>query len=365
MGRPTTSPADGAMTAAALRRRLDRLGLPAVLAAHRDSGQRPAGLRDARPALPGPLGTAVDLLCLHEDVAVGEAVAAVGADGVEVLVAGGLAVEAAGRLRMDEVRLVEHYGAMVFVGLPGAHRHGYYGADSVGLGRLLLGARGRCLDLFASTGAQSLVLARGGGEVVAIEIDEGLAPVLELNVDLNGAGRHVRAVWGDALEVPLDGEFDTVSINAPLVPTFDFRGLDRGADGGPTGRVLLEGALRRVRLRDGGRLVATATMLGPAGGPRVDWLHEVAVDRGLQFVVVPTGVGRLTGGGHFGRELAATLAGAAGQGVDEVLADLTVRWARDGVDAAWFCLVVGSPGTGDHPPVVVAGNGGHGRGWWV
>lgn len=349
------------MTISALRRRLDELGLGALLAALGRSGVRHDDLAGLRPHLAEPLAAAVDLLCLGEEVPAARAEAALGG-GVAALVDAGVAVADGGSLRLDDMRLVDHFGALVLVALPGEHRHGYYGADSVGLGRLLLGrGGGACLDLFASTGAQSVLLARGGGAVTAVEIDDELAAPLRVNLEFNGCAGRVAPVWGDVREAPLGGPYDVVALNAPLVPSFGVPGLPRGADGGVAGRSLLEAALERVELRRGGELAATATIVGSGDGPQLDWLRDLSSRRGIGFRVLATGVGNLATGA-FGRELAATLAAGAGEEPEDVLAQLRERWAAEGIDRVYFCLLTGSAGA---PGVDVVSARPGGRGWWL
>jgi len=90
------------------------------------------------------------------------------------------------RVTLPLLRLVEYHGQFLFVGgprWPDAPRYGYYGPDSVGLGRLLLdAARGRCLGLFSSTGvAQGAVIGTAADESLLVEGDTGLVVCLSFD----------------------------------------------------------------------------------------------------------------------------------------------------------------------------------------
>lgn len=349
------------LTPAELGARLEDCGLCALLAGVRDSGLRQQSFLADRGSVDPGLGVALDLLCLGRTVERDAAASILGADAVALLLARGLAVAEDDRLRLDALRLVDHHGALVPVGLPGAHRNGYYGLDSVGLGRLLLDTQGRCLDLFASTGAQSLLMARTAEEVWSVEVDDGLAGPAAFGHELNGRADRIRPVWGDVLEVDLGGPYDVVSVNAPLLPTFGVTGLPRGADGGGDGHRLLAAALERVPLAPAGRLYATATCPGDDTGPDLRWLADLAGRRGLALSVLPTFVGRLDGA--FGRELVRTLADSAAEPVPDLEARLRSRWARDGVDRVWFCLLSGRASV--RAEVRMPTRQQNGRGWWI
>jgi hypothetical protein len=346
----------------ALVEHLERIGLVQLLGQYQRSGIRTADLAAGRDGLPGELALAVDLMCLDRPVRQDQAEVALGRDGADLLLHRGVAVADGAEFRLDQVRLVEHYGRLVFVGLHGAHRNGYYGMDSVGLGRMLLGARGRCIDLFASTGAQSVLMARTAAEVSAVELDAGLAGLFELNTELSGCAERVTPHWADVREVELDGPYDTAAVNAPLVPSFGLPGLAAGADGGPGGRTLLTRALERVELASGGRLSATSTIVGDQSGPQTGWLRDLAARRGWSVNVHVTGVGMLSPLGAFGRELVATLAGASGQPAEEVLGQLSRQWADEAIDRVHFCLLHAAP-SGRPEVRVIAGQ--RGRGWWL
>ncbi|MEU6238606.1 hypothetical protein [Kitasatospora sp. NPDC047058] len=347
------------------RLRLQRCGLPMFLAAHGASGTRDADLAAASPELGGRLATALDLLVLSRWVPAADAAAVVPPELVEHLVAEGLAETDRDGLRLPALRLVEHHGQLVFVHAVSWAEvpcFGYYGPDSAGLGRLLLGARGRCLDLFASTGAQALVMAGTAREVVLVEADTGMAPVTELNLLLADRFDTAELIWGDALKVDLGEPFDTVSVNAPMMPSF---GLDLPwrADGGPDGCRILEAGLRRVPLAPHGQVFADAWLIGSvAHGPSVAWLERLARERSWSVTVVPTGSTRLEPGHLDAWAMAETFVGyGAGGSPQSVHDELTALWRGTGVDRSFACLVHARPS--DEPGVTVLPGAADGPGW--
>src|SRR5690606_1269897 len=140
----------------------------ATLATAVSAGSGTGAVAAIRARADGDLAVLLDLFCLQQAVPAARVARILGASAVDLLAERGLLSRADDRVTLDGVRLVNHFGALVLVGAPGAFRNGYYGNDSVGLGRLLLGARGRALDLFASTGAQAMLLARSGDPVTTV-----------------------------------------------------------------------------------------------------------------------------------------------------------------------------------------------------
>ncbi|CAM3353056.1 class I SAM-dependent methyltransferase [Stackebrandtia soli] len=346
-----------------LLRHCEESGLAALLGAYHRDSLRYAAVRAARPALGPRLRVIVDLLCLNESVPTTEAQAALGGS-MEVLADAGLCRNDGSATVVPEHRLVDHYGQLLFVGPPAGQIGGYYGADSVGLGRQLLAARGNCLDLFASTGAQSLLMARGGGDVTSVELTSDLRPVAALNIAMHGLDDRVTTIWGDATTVSLpDRPFDTVCVNAPLFPNFGVDGLDTGANGGRHGHDLLQAVLPRVRLNTGGRLHSTATMVGDGDGPHTTWLADAARRNGWTFDVVVTGVGRLGEGSAFAKDLVTTLAETAGATTEDMAETLDRQWKESGVDRVFFCLLTARPAATSG--VTVVSRYERGSGWWL
>ncbi|QSB04341.1 hypothetical protein [Natronoglycomyces albus] len=342
----------------------EELGLSALLSAQQLSASS-QGLLKMRDSLSPQLGLAVDMLCLGRTVSLDAAQDTFGPNLVDWMGSTGLATVTDSSIQLPNRRLVGHLGRLVFVGPAGSNAHGYYGPDSVGLGKLLLNARGRCLDLFASTGAQSVLMARSGDEVDAVEINRELKGVFELNTAINGCDDRVTALWGDALRVELTGPYDTVSLNAPLFPSFGIEGVDQAADGGATGNSILRQALKRCELTDHGRIFSTMTTVGSPGRPELDWLAQLCRQLNLAFQVIPTGIGRLDGQSRFSAELVDTLAESSSTSADTLTQRLRAHWDTHGIDRLFFCLLVGGRATGSKATVTVLSNFEGGRGWWI
>jgi hypothetical protein len=262
------------------------------------------------------------------------------------------------------VRLVEHFGALVFVGTDSSA--GYYGRDSVGLGRHVQGAQGHVLDLFASTGCQSFVAAASAEVVTAVEIDESLSALFEVNQSLAAAKTPVDVRWGDARTIGYaETAFDVIAANAPLLPNFGVAALSPGADGGDDGAAVLLAALRRVSLRENGRLVSTCTLLGNSRhGPDIGRLEALATEKGWALTVLPTGYSELRIDNALVTALAGMLTRSSGRSEESVLAELTAIWQRKDVDRAYFCLLFGSCRAEHLGEVKVARLSG-GAGWWL
>lgn len=242
------------VTATEFLRNLTRLGLVNLLRAYGTSGLRKDAIARDRATLCPDLSEAVDLLCLSQPVPEAAAVAVLTEPMLEHMVDIGVAATGDETVQLPGIRLVDHLGSILFVAASQNNGYGYYGRDSIGLGRQLLGAGGRCLDLCCSTGCQTAVLAATAESVVSVEIDASLAPLFELNMCLNGVRSRVEPRWSDVREVEFDEPFDVVAVNAPMMPTFGVFDLPWLVDGGVDGAGLLKGILGRVPLAANGRL---------------------------------------------------------------------------------------------------------------
>lgn len=345
-------------------RRLEQIGLPACLASYQSGQAVPRSLLRDRAAINGDLGTALDFFCLEQAVDLDTAYKLFGPDIIDLLRGKSLARTEGAFIRLDRLRLVSHFGSLILVGPSGVHHHGYYGADSVGLGAHLLRARGDCLDLFASTGAQSVLMARSARHVVAVEIDAGLAGIFALNMSLNAVEQVTRGIWADALSTDLGGPYDTVSVNAPLLPTFGVNGLQPGADGGFDGHQLLAAILPRLPLREGAAIRATATVLGNEQSPDISWLDRIGRESGLSLRVVPTGMAAVTRDSRFGREYLTILAAAAQRSPQSLYPELAQKWAEMSVDRLFFCIVAGRRSAARAGAELLARTT-KGTGWWI
>jgi 23S rRNA (cytosine1962-C5)-methyltransferase len=72
--------------------------------------------------------------------------------------------------------------------------------DNRRLWRSTIGARDRCLDVYAYTGAFSLHAARQGANSLAVDKDADALQMLEVNARALGLANQIGLRWGDALE---------------------------------------------------------------------------------------------------------------------------------------------------------------------
>ncbi len=326
------------VTATEFLRNLTRLGLVNLLRAYGTSGLRKDAIARDRATLCPDLSEAVDLLCLSQPVPEAAAVAVLTEPMLEHMVDIGVAATGDETVQLPGIRLVDHLGSILFVAASQNNGYGYYGRDSIGLGRQLLGAGGRCLDLCCSTGCQTAVLAATAESVVSVEIDASLAPLFELNMCLNGVRSRVEPRWSDVREVEFDEPFDVVAVNAPMMPTFGVFDLPWLVDGGVDGAGLLKGILGRVPLAANGRLMATSMIPGNAAELQIDWLRGLAADRGWSVTVMPTDHEPLNADSAFVKASMVRLLGAPTD-TAEVPDELLDAWAKAAIDRLYFSLI--------------------------
>jgi hypothetical protein len=352
------------------RRRLENIAFVMVLRAFGHSGLHGSDIAGGASSYPRELADAVNLMVLSRPVPSGWARHFLTAEIADYLLTEGLAEERDGLFALPELRLVEHLGALVFVGADpgtGPARFGYYGAPSVALGRQLLAAAGRsgpsrCLDNFAGTGAQTALLGPGAREVAVVECDAMLAPALALNLALNDLLDSTDVRWADATTTDLAGEFDLVAMHPPTLPSF---GLRPGwqADGGHDGCRILETAMRRVELAPDGLLFAVAIMVGDqASGPQTSWLRELAAERRWSVAVLETGFTALEAGSLGALQLADTFADRGAGSARSVMAELAQVWQSTGVTRMFRCLLRITPSSSPSVVRIQMRNGG---GQWI
>jgi hypothetical protein len=343
-----TTDSDSVLNAAAgeFTARVEETGLAALLRAYRTSGTRKSALVRDRSSLTPYLRDAVDFLCLSQAVPRGEAVRLLTEPLLDRFVGMGAASESGETVELSQVRLIEHFGRLVFVGTANNTGYGWYGRDSIGIGRQLAGARGRCLDIGSSTGCQAVLMAATATRVQAVEIDEKLAPLFEVNLAVNQCGTTVQPRWGDARELTFDGDFDTIGVNVPMMPTFGVLDLPWTGDGGSDGSRLLESVLRRVPLASLGRLVANSMISGNASGLDAEWLRKLSVDREWSITVIPCDYEPLSAESAFVRSTLGNRAIVAEEAVDTVMAELSASWAASRTDRMYFSTISVTAGGG-------------------
>lgn len=319
--------------------RLDEIGLKGLLRLYAPSGVRADALAHDRPQLSINLGYAVDLLCLSRPVPHDIAASILSTPMLSHLSNLGIASVVDGFVTLAEARIVDHLGQLVFVGREGNSEFGYYGPPSVSLGRLLVGARGRCLDLFASTGCQALIMSTTAAEVTAVERDRNLDRLFNINLLLNGAYEKVNIKWTNTRDESFDEEFDTVSIHPPMMPTFGVLDLPWTANGGVDGADLLQNSMQRINLAPSGQIVATAMVAGNESLLDLGWLRDLTESHGWQTLIIPTGYARLTSESTFIRRSVEHLCGMKGQELTSMMRTLAYTWADKRYSRLYYCLI--------------------------
>ncbi|WP_438488255.1 hypothetical protein [Streptomyces sp. S186] len=341
--------------------KVERIGLASLLRAYGTSGLRKDAIARDRPRLAPEMGEAVDLLCLSRPVPARKAASMLTDPILDHLLGIGAATVSGGDVELSHIRLVEHFGQLVFVGAVNDSGFGWYGRDSIGIGRQLIGARGRCLDVCSSTGCQTTVMAASATSVTAVEIDEKVAPLFELNMCINRCRAKVDALWCDAREAEFDATFDTIAINAPMMPTFGILDLPWTGHGGPDGTVLLNAVMQRVPLAAHGRLVANAMILGNEHGLEADWLRKLAEEHGWAVTVIPTDHEPLTADSSFVRSALAAYSTVKPEDMDSVMQELSTSWTANSTDRLYFALVCATAGSG--PAFSIASTALNGERW--
>lgn len=274
----------------------------------------PTVLEADLPLIPQPLRDLARLVVLGHSFTAEAADALLG-DGVPAaLVAAGVANAAEGSFSLGALQLVHHLGVQVFAERPSTAIRLYHGDDSLGLGRRLVGARGRVLDLCAGVGTQGVLCALSADEVIGVELQPAAAPLQAVNAALNGVEGRIRFCTGDHVDAVAGERFDLVCCNPPLLPIpprlpFPFVG-----DGGADGQRLILRMLAALPdlLHDGGRCLAVTTLLGSHAGPDLRALREASVAAGLRLDLLLSGRAPLLPGSRVFDDIVRTAVSYAG-----------------------------------------------------
>jgi hypothetical protein len=234
-----------------------------------------------------PLRTTTRLLLLQLPVPLPDAVAALARDGVDGLVATGLA-QVEGDLLVPRARLVPAEGLlMAFDGFArGADDPAGYVASYTPTASWLAALTprrhvARALDVGTGNGVHALLAARHADRVVATDVNIRALAFTEINAALNGLG-NVETRPGSLFE-PVRGEqFDLITCNAPYVVSPESRWQYR--DGGLPADELSERVVRQAAssLADDGFAALLVSWVAESGEePDVrfdDWLDGCGCD---------------------------------------------------------------------------------------
>lgn len=223
---------------------LDRCGFTELAASFRPWADPTTSSGRAIGALGDPLRAAAELLMLGRPVAVDRLPAPL-VDVLPALERSGVCTTLDGMAHLQGLALFRLPGLWLLAHPPQNSPTLYLGQDSIALASRLDTRPGRCLDLCAGPGVQSLVCAGRGMDVVAVELNPVAAALCSVNVALNGRSSQVSVRSGDLYAEVAGERFDLVCANPPLLPIpaglpYPFVG-DGGPDGLDVTRRILDG----------------------------------------------------------------------------------------------------------------------------
>jgi methylase of polypeptide subunit release factors len=322
---------------ARLRDALEASGYCAMLAQYGIEIPRSQARALDRLLMPEPLASLVGFL-ESGDWLPEPALAGLWAADVDALVREGFLAVAPHGVRLAELRLVPHAGLVILCDAPTLSATAYHGEDSLALARLALRPRpgARVLDLCSGVGSQGLLLASGGAEVIAVEINPRLRDLQAANAVLNPVVGTIEFRTGDLYEAVEGWRFDAIFANPPLVPVPEAFAFALPNNGGPSGLDLTRRIAQGVpeALKQGGDVVLQGVSFGDADGPRLDgvidvleacgcggvltcFYREALADRGPMMRTIVRSVAELNGRGE--NEVAEAYRASAGAGGDSHL----------------------------------------------
>jgi release factor glutamine methyltransferase len=340
-----------------LRRRLDASSLAQLLAVYGASDVREDALRADLVTMPASTADQVRLLVLGEPLTFADAAGALGSDVIEALLGEEVLVRPEpGLVATPSLRLVEHWGSLLFCDRQSASATRYFGTDSTALGRVVLSRSGTWLDVCAGVGAQSMLALARSGAVVSVDINPAVGRLLEFNGRLNGfPADRISFVCGRAEEVDLSavtppGGFRTVTCNPPWMPLPESLRFALVGHGGPDGLAVTRPVLERLPglLHEDGAAVFVGLLMGNRSGPFLEMFDEIARRALLEIGVLATCMVPASSGPFFD-QLAATASNFSGRPEAPIRDEMTEHFASMGSECLFSAYVIarharGSPG---------------------
>jgi release factor glutamine methyltransferase len=129
--------------------------------------------------------------------------------------------------------------------------------------------RGKCLEMGCGSGLSSIVMARAGGDVTAVDVDEEAILAIKKNAEINGVSLDV--VKSDLFdEIDKNEKFDLITFNPPYLPEGQedymkyLKDIKHQVFGGKTGREIIARFLKEAgfHLNKNGKIllqISTAT----------------------------------------------------------------------------------------------------------
>ena len=193
-----------------------------LMAVYGTALERREALRFDLPLLPENLRSAVELLAIGDPMAEGRVRSLLSDDAIEAFLRMGILRLSNGSLSLDGLRLIYHFGIWsICENRNSTNITYYYGEDSLALGRLLVPARGKALDVCSGTGAQGLLCALTADSVDAVDKQPKVEKLFKVNSVLNDVEGKMTLHIGDGIEPVKGKKFDTICCNPPLLPVPD------------------------------------------------------------------------------------------------------------------------------------------------
>lgn len=272
------------------RRIITYHGLKDLLAIYGSDRSREAAIRFDIKLLPSKLQLLLKLFVLHEFVDVKYLTEILPTNQINILIELKVLEQLNNKVRTQNLRLIFHYGILLFCEFPSVHSKMYYGLDSQALGKLLLSARGKVLDLCAGVGTQGLLCALNADSVISVEKECSLEHIFEVNVVLNELDSKIEFRLGDLTDTVRGEFFDLICCNPPLLPIPDKFSFPQYANGGIDGlnftrRILAD--LPSIMKRDG-HCYIIGTVLGSEDRPDLEVIKKLSELNNLKiFMIFP------------------------------------------------------------------------------
>jgi len=272
--------------AKAIRSLLASHNIDVLLASYIGADERLASLRLHSDFIDKNRSDLIALLFLNEQVSTSALEKFLSHDDFSQL-SGLLHIEG-GTASLGVLRLIYQRGAFILCHTKVANGFAYHGADSRALGRITERCRGVILDMCAGVGTQGIPLAMAGSEVVFVDSNTDCEPLFWFNAELNGVVERVKFKCVPVSQV--DGTFDWIICNPPLLPVPPNLPFCFAGDGGPNGQRVLVELLREANrlLCMDGRLRFICTVLGTERNPDLSELDYYATEAALSLDLIVT-----------------------------------------------------------------------------
>jgi|GEM_PF-5971158 len=272
-----------------LREYLQFTGFIHLLAAYGSEADRWRTLRFDLSLLPKKLCYLTKLFCLGDKIDVTTVISILSSKIVDMLKDLNIfQLSENGQLSLGKLRLVYHYGVLIFCERPTVFSQFYYGDDSLALGRLLQFTQGHVLDICAGVGTQGLLCALTAEKVISVEIQQAVAPLFAINAALNGLENKIELRIGNFL-TPIHRErFNHVCCNPPLLPIPNDIAYPLVGDGGVDGLTITKKLLTFLPelLVENGYCHIVGVLLGTIKEPDLSTFQTIAQDIGLNIQMV-------------------------------------------------------------------------------